>query len=137
MSETINAEATVKDLVIAAGRMGFAVSTVAPPPWSTRTEVDLDENDPSVQHVHEYRSGKFWGGIEKVILRTDTNTDVTIWWDSFDSTGRSEVLRLEVGISDIPDLIVALQTAHDIVENAPRVMKRPASVDDELQRLDV
>lgn len=108
-------EVTVRDLVIAAGKMGCSVSTVAPPPWATKTEIADDGINRNVIHSHEAQSGKFWMAIQKFVTDIDHGTSVDIWWDRHDDTGHNQVDLLDVNTVDIPGLITALQKAHAIV----------------------
>ncbi|PRA83504.1 hypothetical protein [Microbacterium sp. MYb66] len=134
---TAPTDPTVKELVLAAGRQGVSVSTVSPPPWTTKTEIDDDPYSLSVRHMHEFKSGKFGVGIEKFIATVDLGTTASLWWDSFDPTGAGGVVTFTVNMTDIPELIVALQEAHDAVNGVhDRVLRRAANVDAELQRLD-
>lgn len=124
---------TVKDLVIAAGRMGCSPSAVAPPTWATKTEIDEDEINLSVIHQTEFKSGRVSVGIENLIRNINFGTDATLWWDSYDATGASEVKIFSVMIDDIPAIITALQAAHDIVNAVPREVRRSAEVEERLR----
>lgn len=135
--QTTETDPTVKALVLAAGRQGVSVSTVAPPPWSTKTVIEDDPYSLSVRHMHEFTAGKFGVGIEKFIASVDLGTDASFWWDSFDPTGAGGVVTFTVRIADIPGLIAALQEAHEtVVEGQPRLLRRSAEVDAHLQSLD-
>ncbi|WP_194763959.1 hypothetical protein [Microbacterium sp. UFMG61] len=133
MSPSRPEEVTVKDLVIAAGRMGCSPSVVAPPAWATKTEIDEDEINLSVLHRTEFRNGKVYVGIENLIRKIDYGTDATLWWDSYDVKGASEVKIFSVMIDDIPAVISALQAAHDVARTPSREVRRSAEVEEMLR----
>lgn len=141
IAETIGErEVTVKDLVIAAGKMGCSVSTVAPPPWATRTEIDDTDLSRSVIHRHEAQSDRFGIDIEKFVTDIDHGTSATIWWDRDDTNGRTQVDLLDVNVVDIPGLITALQQVLSIVNgthsDSARVLRRSSDIDDQLRGLE-
>lgn len=126
-------EVTVKELVIAAGRMDCSVSAVAPPPWASSTRIDEDDVNVSVNHRHEFKSGKVCIGLDNLIQKIDYGTDATLWWDSYDVTGASEVKIFSVMIDDIPAIITALQAAYDTVNAVPREVRRSAELEESLR----
>lgn len=133
-TQSTQPEVTVKDLVIAAGELGHAPSAVLPDAWATSTEIDRTLGEPWIIHSHEFVHERIY---EVRIAHSFSRDDHgMVSWEQMDADGRGTPENFSTSVSDIPELIAALQAAQRAIEEAPRQLRREPSATAELMGRD-
>lgn len=127
MSDSTNADQPVS------ARTESAAHDCPMPSWATERHTEIDAE--LVSDRHRYEDGRFTVALDRPhpddgeCETHDDNLDLT-WVTRWSGSEMEEVAYLGVLLSDLPELIEVLQRAQTVMQDAPRVIRRPRSVDE-------